>query len=229
MLQAASYMQLEPRLSGDGFTTMHQVSFPCKVEILCKLTPLLSFPQIFATVRIPERFRAAGLQGENLRRAEAGKHFLVAFDTGSELQAIERDVWEYIAGANGSSYTGPRVPGAVRGVTGDEGEPRTYIKVEIGYFRDIERRIQIGRWHDVDATCSPRPYEHNLSGREILKEFTFIVPKGNGTLIMGTNKPAVVWEYLTTNTKESNDIALIHEWAAAQVAGGASGGQGRAA
>lgn len=55
----------------------------------------------------------------------------------------------------------------------------------------------------------------------------FIVPKANGTLIMGTNKAAVAWEYLTMSSKEGRDVALIQEWAAGQVAAGASGTQGR--
>lgn len=44
---------------------------------------------------------------------------------------------------------------------------------------------------------------------------------------MGTNKAAVAWEYFTMSSKEGRDVALIQEWAAGQVAAGASGTQGR--
>lgn len=148
---------------------------------------------------------------------------MVSFDTGSEVQAIEKDVWDYIAGTNGINYTGPRINALVSGVTGDAPEARTNVIVEIGYFQDAARARQIGPWQRVEAGLSARPYEHNLSGSEIYDEFAFILPQGNGTLIMGTSKPAVVWEYLRTSSKGSNDVALIQQWAASQVAGGASG------
>lgn len=184
-------------------------------------------PQIFARVRIPASMRRAGLKDEDLRKAEAGTRFMVAFDTGSSVQTIERWVWNDVSG-NGRFYTGDLIPGAVMGATGDT-QPRMYVVVEIGYFRDSECKKQLGPWREIEANFSENPFEHNLSGREIYKYFDFLVPKGNGALIMSTSKPALEWEYLM-RSKEINDLALINEWAAALVAqSGASGSQGRAA
>lgn len=184
-------------------------------------------PQIFARVRIPASERRVGLNDEDLRKAEAGTRFLVAFDTGSEVQTIERSIWNEVSD-NGRLYAADLVPGAVLGATGDT-QPRTYVKVEIAYFRDSECKVQMGPWRAIEAIYSERALEHNLSGREIYKDFDFLVPKGNLALIMGTSKPALVWEYLT-RSKEISDVALINEWAGALVAqSGATGSQGRAA
>lgn len=178
-------------------------------------------PQIFAKVRIPASNRSAGLKVEDLRKAEAGPRFLVAFDKGSSIQTIERSVWDDVSD-NGRLYAGKMIPGAVLGATGDL-QPRRYVKVEIGYFRDSECKVQMGPWRQIDAIYYDRAFQHNLSGREIYKDFDFFVPKGNLALIMGSIKPALVWEYLT-RSKDSNDMALINEWAGALVAqSGATG------
>lgn len=166
MLSVATYTNLEQKLDYSGPTNMHQVSLHYTFqEVLLKLMILLNLPQIFARVRIPAYFRSAGLKDENLRKVEAGTRFLVAFDTGSEVQTIERSVWDEMSG-NGSFYTGNLITGKVRGATGDT-QPRTYVRVEIGYFRDSECKTQIGPWRDIEAIYSDRAFEHNLSGREI--------------------------------------------------------------
>lgn len=227
MLQVTTYMNMEPKLDGSGPTTMHQVSLHCTLNVSHKPRILLTLVQIFAKVRIPARLRTPGLKGDDLRKVEAGARFVVAFDTGSEVQTIERMIWNEISG-NGRFYAEDVSPGGVMGATGIT-EPRTYVQVDIGYFKDSECQHQMGEWREIEAIYSDRGFEHNLSGREIYKDFNFIVPKGNNALIMGTSKPVVIWEYLI-RSREINDIALIQEWAAAQVAqAGASGSQGRAA
>lgn len=184
-------------------------------------------PQIFAKIRIPASKRRAGLKDEDLRKAETGTRFLVPFDTGSSIRTIERSVWDDVSD-NGRLYASQRLPGTVLGATGDS-QPRTYVEVEIAYFRDNECKLQMGPWRKIDAIYSDRAFEHNLSGREIYNDFDFLVPNGNLALIMGTSKPALVWEYLT-RSKEISDVALINEWAGALVAqSGATGSQGRAA
>lgn len=150
----------------------------------------------------------------------------VAFDTGSSTQTVEKMIWDEVSD-KGKLYTGKLRNGGVIGATGDRLDV-TYVKVEIGYFRDMERKSQMGQWREIEVNFSQRPFEHNLSGSEIYRDFSFILPQGNSALIMGTSKLGVIWKYLTSS-RDIKEVALIQEWAAAQVAqGGAPGSQGRA-
>ncbi|KAJ0116202.1 hypothetical protein J7T55_005148 [Diaporthe amygdali] len=197
MMQAATYMMLQPRLDGMGMTTMHQ---------------------IYATIRLPERWIQAGLEPAKVEAAKKGVNFTVAFDTGSSLQTLPKKVWEAIAGVNGASYEGPVDPGTITGVTGQENRP--FVKVEIAYFRDRECKEQLGKWREIRACYASTDDAHPLTGKEIYDDFAFILPKNNGALIMGTKKPAVIWEYLR-RSKEIEDFRQVQQWAAAMVDAGA--------
>ncbi|KAJ0121966.1 hypothetical protein J7T55_002477 [Diaporthe amygdali] len=195
------------KASGPTKEQMMQVTSYSELEPKLLTPGFTGMHRIYAKIRLPS----------DELRDDDGKDIQVAFDTGSEVQSIEKQVWESLAGSNGRNYTGVSWLGSVGGATGAV-EPRRYVQVEICYFRDAERKIKLGDWHTIQACLSNRPYEHNLSGAELLKGFHFIIPKGNPVVIMGTSKPAVIWEYLSKSNKESNDVALIQQWAAAQVA-----------
>ena len=228
MLAVATFTNVEPKLDYSGPTTMHQVSLHYIPQGIClELRILLTLNEIFAIVRIPATYRASGLKAEDLRKVEAGSKFTVCFDTGSEVQTIEKLVWDEMSG-KGMFYGGKMGIGRVRGATGHE-QVRTYVKVEIGYFRDDARKFQLGSWRTIDANFSDREFEHNLSGREILEDYDFFLPQGNGALLMGTNKVALAWEYMM-RSRDIKEIALINQWAAAEVAKARNpGAQGPAA
>lgn len=216
MLAVATFTNVEPKLDYSGPTTMHQVSLHYTPQgMFVELRILLTLNQLFAIVRVPEAYRATGLTAEDLRKVQAGSKFTVCFDTGSEVQTIEKLVWDEMSG-NGRFYGTRMATGRVRGATGHE-QVRTYVKVEIGYFRDHARKIQLGSWRTIDANFSDREFEHNLSGREIYEDYDFFLPQGHGALLMGTNKVALAWEYMM-RSRDIKEIALINQWAAAEVA-----------
>lgn len=91
MLAVATFTNIEPKLNYSGPTTMHQVSLHYIPQGIClELRILLTLNQIFTIIRIPAAFRAPGLKAKDLRKVEAGSRFTVCFDTGSEVQTIEK-------------------------------------------------------------------------------------------------------------------------------------------
>lgn len=166
--------------------------------------------QIYAKVRLPKRWIEDGLAPDKAAAAKNGTELKVAFDTGSSLQTLPKNVWEAIADQNNASYKGPVDEITLVGVTGQAIRP--HVKVGIAYFRDDKHTKQLGEWREIGACYAPTDRVHAIIGREIYEDFSFIVPRGNGSLIMGTNRAAMIWEYFLEDGNNP-DFRQVQKWA----------------